>query len=63
MPNLRHLLPAKYSPLLLGVFLDTQGRRVFIPANCTLMPSQSFKPGETVTIQVFRRFAEQEGLA
>jgi hypothetical protein len=48
----------------LGVFLDIQGRRIFVPVNCMETPSQvrTFKPGETVTLQVVRRYAEQEGL-
>ena len=46
----------------LGVFLDVGDRRVFIPANCMSTPSRVFVPGETVTIEVLRRYAKQEGL-
>jgi hypothetical protein len=47
----------------LGVFLDIQDRRIFVPVNCMETPSQvrTFKPGEIVTLQVVRRYAEQEG--
>ena len=47
---------------LLGVFLDLADRRVFIPANCTSTPSYRFRPGETVTMEVLRSFAEDEKL-
>jgi hypothetical protein len=51
----------------LGVFLDTQGRRVFLPANCMGTPAQAqiFEPGKVVTLQtlqVFRWYAKQEAL-
>ena len=46
----------------LGIFLDIEQRRVFIPANCTTTPSQVYEVGEPVTVWVLRRFAEQEGL-
>jgi hypothetical protein len=46
----------------LGVFLDVENRRVFIPANCTSTPSRVFAPGEAVTLEVVRWFAKQEGL-
>jgi hypothetical protein len=46
----------------LGVFLDIQDRRVFVPANCTAAPTQAFEVGEPATILVLRRFAEQERL-
>jgi hypothetical protein len=48
----------------LGVFLDTQGRRVFLPVNCMGMPAQAqiFEPGKVVTLQVFRWYAKQEAL-
>jgi len=46
----------------LGVFLDVFALRIFIPANCTSTPSRVFKPGEAVTVDVLRWFAEQEGL-
>ena len=45
----------------LGVFLDIQDRRVFIPANCTAAPTQVFEVGEPATVLVLPRFAEQEG--
>jgi hypothetical protein len=48
----------------LGVFLDTQGRRVFLPANCMGAPAQAqiFEPGKVVTLHVFRWYAKQEAL-
>ena len=46
----------------LGVFLDVVDLRVFIPANCMSTPSRVFVPGETVTVEVLRWFAKQEGL-
>jgi hypothetical protein len=46
----------------LGVFLDIQARRVFIPANFTAARTQVFEAGEPATILVLRRFAEQERL-
>lgn len=39
----------------LGVFLDIQDRRVFIPANCTAAPTQVFEVGEPATVLVLRR--------
>ncbi len=46
----------------LGVFLDVIALRFFIPANCTSTPSRVFVSGETVTVEVLRWFAKQEGL-
>ena len=51
-----------YQATSLGVFLDVGDRRVFIPANCMSMPSRVFASGETVTVEVLRRFAQHEGL-
>ena len=51
-----------YQGTSLGVFLDIGDRRVFIPANCMSTASRAFVPGETVTIEVLRRYANQEGL-
>jgi hypothetical protein len=47
----------------LGVFLDVQGgRRVFIPEQFMFPPGRYLEPGQTVTLQVLRRFATQERL-
>jgi hypothetical protein len=46
----------------LGVFLDIQDRRVFIPANFTTPRTQVFEVGEPATVLVLRSFAEQERL-
>ena len=46
----------------LGVFLDIQDRRVFIPANCIAAPTQVFEVGEPATVLVLRSFTEQERL-
>jgi len=46
----------------LGVFLDTAGRRVFLPAICITTLPQTFTRGEAVTIKVARWYAEQERL-
>ena len=51
-----------YQATSLGVFLDVGDRRVFIPRNCMSAPSRVFVPGETVTVEVLRWFAKQEGL-
>jgi hypothetical protein len=46
----------------LDVFLDVQGRRIFIPGYCMEPAFRSLRPGEIVTLQVLRRFAEEERL-
>ena len=46
----------------LGIFLDVDGRRVFVPANFISRTFHRFTPGQTVTIEVLRSFAEQERL-
>jgi hypothetical protein len=46
----------------LGVFLETGGCRVFLPANCMAPSSRGLEAGQTVTVQIARRYAEQEGL-
>ena len=46
----------------LGIFLDVAGRRVFIPGNCSATPSQTYQPGDPVTLLVVRRLAEREEL-
>jgi hypothetical protein len=47
----------------LGVFIDVQGRRVFVPSDDTLSALRRLKPGEVVTLQINRNFALREGLA
>jgi hypothetical protein len=47
----------------LGVFLDIQKGRLFIPTDSTSIPIFAFENGETVTLQVLRSFAEHHGLA
>jgi hypothetical protein len=44
------------------VFLDIRDRHVFIPANCMSTAARVFVPGETVAIEVLRRYAKQEGV-
>jgi hypothetical protein len=53
-----------YHATELGVFLETQGLRVFLPANCMATPTQMqiLEPGKVVTLHVFRWYAEQEAL-
>jgi hypothetical protein len=47
-----------------GLFLEILGRPVFVPANSMVFAaSRRFSAGEFVTVQVSRRFAQQEGLA
>jgi len=45
----------------LGVFLVVEKLRVFIPANVTSTPSRVYRHGETVTIEVLRRYAQSMG--
>jgi hypothetical protein len=47
----------------LGVFIDVQGRRVFVPSDHTLSALRRLKPREVVTLQINRNFALREGLA
>jgi hypothetical protein len=48
----------------LGLFVEIQGRRVFVPANFMMLPApRELRAGELVTVLVSRRFAEREGLA
>jgi hypothetical protein len=46
----------------LGVFLVVEGRRIFIPANCTSNPSEILEVGKPTTVFVVRNYAEQQGL-
>ena len=46
----------------LGVFLATQGRRVFIPGLRMEPLPRRYLPGETVTLEVRLSFAMQEGV-
>jgi glycosyltransferase involved in cell wall biosynthesis len=47
----------------LGLFVEIQGRRVFVPANFKMLPApRELSAGEPVTVFVSHRFAEREGL-
>jgi hypothetical protein len=46
----------------LGILLDLNDRRIFIPGNCISTPFRRFAPGESVALEVLRSFAEQENL-
>jgi len=46
----------------LGLFFDISGRRVFVGQNCMESLVRPPKPGETVTLHVYRWHAVQEGL-
>jgi hypothetical protein len=46
----------------LGVFLDTESRRAFIPDLQMLAAPRRLTPGETATIFVRQSYANKEGL-
>ena len=46
----------------LGVFLDVDRRRIFVPQTCYEMPDQPLQSDREVTLQVLRWYAKQEGL-
>ena len=45
----------------LGVFLDVEGRRIFVGALSMLQMPDRLGPGEPVTLHVSRPYAQQEG--
>jgi hypothetical protein len=47
----------------LGIFLDVQGRRVFVPGHCMEPAFRRFRQGDVVTLRVLRSYAEREHLA
>jgi hypothetical protein len=47
----------------LGIFLDVQGRRIFVPGHSMEPVFRRFRQGETVTLRVLRSFVERERLA
>jgi hypothetical protein len=49
-------------PTSFGVFLDVNERRIFLRYSDTSTSSRRFVPGETVTLDVRRSFAEVKGL-
>ena len=49
-------------PTSLGVFLDVEERRIFLRYSDTSTTRPRLVPGETVTLDVRRSFAEAEGL-
>ena len=49
-------------PTSLGVFLDVNERRIFLRYSDTATSPLRFVPGETVTLDVRRSFAEAEGV-
>ena len=46
----------------LGVFLDVDRRRIFVPKTCFVMPDQPLLSEQAATLQVLRWYAKQEGL-
>jgi hypothetical protein len=46
----------------LGAYLDVGERRIFVPQFYTRTLLRLFVPGESVTLQVLRSFAEEEKL-
>ena len=46
----------------LGIFLEIGGRRVFVGRNCMESLVRPPKPGETVTLRLYRWYARQEAL-
>jgi len=46
----------------LGVFLDVDRRRIFVPKTCFVMPDQPLLSERAATLQVLRWYAKQEGL-
>jgi hypothetical protein len=46
----------------LGVFIQIEGRRVYLPDTCMLTTARKFSRGEIVTIEILRSVAEREGL-
>jgi hypothetical protein len=46
----------------LGAYLDVGERQIFVPQVYTRTPLRLFIPGESVTLQLLRKFAEEEKL-
>jgi hypothetical protein len=46
----------------LGVFLDENGRRIFVPSGQTRSPLRGLTTGDVVTLYVNRDYALREGL-
>jgi len=46
----------------LGIFLDADRRRIFVPETCFEMPDQPLQSDREVTLQVLHWYAKQEGL-
>ena len=46
----------------LGIYVETQGGVFFVPPHCMASPDRKYVPGETVTLQLLRRFAMHVGL-
>jgi hypothetical protein len=49
-------------PTSLGVYLDVDRRRIFVPKTCYEMPDQPLLSERAATLQVLRWYAKQEGL-
>jgi hypothetical protein len=45
-----------------GMFLDVQGRRIFIPADCIVSPSPKFESGQIVRVEIDEQLARRRGL-
>jgi hypothetical protein len=46
----------------LGIFLDADRRRIFVPDTCFEIPDQPLLSDRAVTLQVLRWYAKREGL-
>jgi hypothetical protein len=46
----------------LGLFVIVEGKRVFVPVTFIHYKDLSYTPGDVVTLQVLRSYAEQERL-
>jgi hypothetical protein len=46
----------------LGLFVIVEGKRVFLPFTFIRRENPSYAPGDLLTLQVLRRYAQQERL-
>jgi hypothetical protein len=62
MPKVVSILGVVHRSTDIETFLDVQGRRVFIPDDCTVSPSRTPEIGQLIRVEIDEQLARRRGL-
>jgi ribosomal protein L21E len=62
VPKVVSILGVVHRSTDVGVFLDVNGRRVLIPADCMVSPSRKYETGQIVRVEIDEQLERRRGV-